>query len=106
MRRCLFPWAGACSRRPDQLCAPTFRTGPRDLPEGRNLRGRRGSGIESDVGSIVIFRTAGIVASFIPVAILLAACAHPAPTLDDRTAALRKGWEKCALFTALNEANT
>jgi hypothetical protein len=34
------------------------------------------------------------------------ACATPSPVLDERSQALRKGWEKCALFTSANEANT
>jgi len=42
------------------------------------------------------------------VALLLGvvACATPSPVMDERSQALRKGWEKCALFTSANEANT
>ena len=36
----------------------------------------------------------------------IAACAAPAPALDDRSLLLKKGWDKCALLTAANEAST
>ncbi|MDQ7246550.1 hypothetical protein [Dongia sedimenti] len=36
----------------------------------------------------------------------VAACAAPSSALDDRSLALRNGWEKCALFSSANEANT